>query len=342
VQDKTPAKIHQCQVDGCSYSSDKPCYLQRHQRLTHAATRVKCPECARTFKNVKSLAEHSKKHLPPQLRNLLQCDKCACALPTRQQLRLHQAYHHGAERPHACAHCAKRFVTAHLLAQHVAVRHAPPESRRFLCCECGHAAATAALLKTHAAMHAPERAHVCTHPGCLYASRHRSALRSHVRDVHNAQVHACADCGVQVKTLKALRGHRRRFHETQTTPPKRYLCTVCPKTFPSAEVLRQHMLQHEDARAFECDLCKKRFNNRLSLRIHVAAHFRNETHACHLCPKVYSTKGSLTEHLRRHQGEKRHCCPHCPQRFMHYSTFKRHRLKHETGQIDATNGVDDN
>ena len=76
-----------------------------------------------------------------------------------------------------------------------------------------------------------------------------------------------------------------------------YPCPVeeCPKIFSRNNILKNHILIHNNKREYPCDTCGKRFNTESGIRDHKTTH-RDKTFICYICDRSFVCKKNLTAH----------------------------------------------
>ncbi len=80
----------------------------------------------------------------------------------------------------------------------------------------------------------------------------------------------CEECGVYVRTERALKLHHSRKH---VQPTGEYLCSICSKMFNNKHTFRMHELRHAPGGGpFKCDQCDKGYTSKTLLESHLAKH----------------------------------------------------------------------
>lgn len=105
---------HKC-LDCGSVFKDRS-QLQYHNRVNHAGTRFKCPQCGCTFARKSGLNEHVK-HIHQHIARY-RCDFCGKGFSIRSQYFDHLATHTGVKR-NLCSICNKQFTFRNDLKVHI-------------------------------------------------------------------------------------------------------------------------------------------------------------------------------------------------------------------------------
>lgn len=153
----------------------------------------------------------------------------------------------------------------------------PPSGRRtrkrnlvaqFYCNDCDATFSTRDASESHSArVHGRTRPYACDKCGAKFLfkqNRDRHVVEVH----HGARPHKCPkeDCTATFKNSSALKQHLRTVHEKQ----RPFKCQLCPSAFGQRNHLSQHVLVvHERRKLFHCDICGTSFSNRGNLNQHV-------------------------------------------------------------------------
>lgn len=140
--------------------------------------------------------------------------------------------------------------------------------------------------------------------------------------------YVCSLCSKSFTRIYSL-----RYHMAKHSDIRRFLCPKCGKSFHTSSGLRQHQASHNNINQFKCGFCNKTYKSRQSLKEHFrVAHSSNrKLFICTTCGKRFTAKSTLIKHSKIHTGLKEFSCPDCPKMYTRASYLRVHRLTH-TGQ----------
>ncbi|XP_054637194.1 zinc finger protein 574 [Dunckerocampus dactyliophorus] len=104
-------------------------------------------------------------------------------------------------------------------------------------------------------------------------------------------------------------------------------CTMCDRTFNSANRLSAHQRVHEVG-THECSECGKVFKKEASLQAHMRTHSGVARYLCVDCGHGFTTEMTLIMHRKSHTADPFHKCQFCNKTFPNMTKYLYHRRTH--------------
>ncbi|CAK6975944.1 zinc finger protein 252 [Scomber scombrus] len=89
------------------------------------------------------------------------------------------------------------------------------------------------------------------------------------------------------------------LHCNGASKGKRFICSICSKTYATCQNLEVHMRIHTGERPFSCSQCGKKFTQSAHLKSHLSIHSGERPYACTRCSRSFIVKYSLTLHMKK-------------------------------------------
>jgi len=225
-----------------------------------------------------------------------------------------------ASNTYQCRYCDKIFQMQLQLRNHITI-HDP--NRRFFCTTCDYATHFNKDLKKHVKKHENAKIRECHI--CGYSHIEPSRVKYHMRIHFQERPFKCDQCSYAGKHQTALRVHVKNVHERV----KRFHCEKCDKKFSAKVTLQSHIQVHMNERKFKCSYCTAAFNVDAALKRHELIHTNERPYHCDICNLDFNQSSSLKRHIRIHTKEKPYKCKECDYACVQSANLKYHMRKHE-------------
>lgn len=180
-------KPHECTE--CDRTFIQAVNLTQHMQIHGTEQQLKCEVCDKAFTRLNHLRMHEKRHqravgkktqIAPQL-----CSICGKSLVGgRRSLRMHMKIHDN-NRPHACLHCDKKFITKNDCSKHMRIHTGEKPYQCGLCAKCFRHSAS---YRIHMRNHNGEKPYRCTH--CDKGFSASSDCKKHIKSHENGRLAA--------------------------------------------------------------------------------------------------------------------------------------------------------
>ena len=313
-------QIFPCPACGIKFMLNK---LVGHIKRCHTKERVySCCVCKKGLSNTNLLNEHIKTHLGIESqRGKWRCSQCPAVYSNASEFHRHANIHKS-----VCVFCKKDFSFEQILKQHYRDEH---EDLLLSCRTCGYRVATKKQLWTHERHHKyskPLPCHIC---GKIFKRMewHLARCKRNVGD--DVKLRDINDSTSSALSISALNKNGKGAANVH-----KFLCSMCPQTFPSEGFLVRHMATvHKQKTGLKCPQCPKRFATRDTLKSHIRGHLNKmaQRFVCSVCGKTFEDNYHLKFHMRVHAPVKEFHCTICGVGFNYKVTFNTHmKTKHGT------------
>lgn len=135
----------------------------------------------------------------------------------------------------------------------------------------------------------------------------------------NQAAQPCPECGLTFPSLELLQNHM-ASHPMSTW----CMCTDCGANLRDKTELKTHQQLVHDFVAY-CEPCQKGFKSEKGHEFHLKMHSGNESlPRCELCMRCFQSRAHLKRHLRSHSAVKSCVCPDCGRCYKHNFDLTRH------------------
>lgn len=303
---------HPCPICSVKYRYDN---LVNHIKRFHTNESVfKCCICDKGLSTMRHVKDHIKDHLGiERKKGKWHCSLCSAIFSSNSEFQLHSHTHRV-----VCAFCHKDFSFRKLLYEHYQTEH---KDSLIPCRICGYEVATKRQLWTHERHHKytkPIPCHIC---GTLVK---KSSLNAHMRCHKDGVEEESRNESDIVSATSQLSGKG-----TPTVSVNKYLCSMCPETFPTEGWLVRHLTTiHKQVIGVKCPQCPKRFATNARLSDHILRHvnFDKKLYICALCGKSFGSNHTRKAHMNIHQPVKSFSCNICGQGFNYKVSLQTHMV----------------
>lgn len=299
------------QCKDCTFETANKDHFRNHFQTHHTRetlhSLLSCKICPKTFSTKSSYQQHMRVHL-----KLFKCDSCPKAFSIQSRLNRHSAVHSMTE---PTCHICNRQVKRGTLKRHMRI-HVTEKS--FQCGICPRSFSLEINLNKHLSRHVIGKKYQCYM--CPFGSKYLNSLRFHFCKHIGKKIYKCKIC-----FKRFLQKDHWRSHSGLHISGK-FSCDFCAKTFSYAEILRRHIVRHNQS--FECTVCSRVLTTKASLQHHIrSVHNAEKTHKCDVCSRMFFGICNLRRHIQNvHRGDKpienEYRCTVCT-----YVTYCKHKLR---------------
>lgn len=228
--------------------------------------------------------------------NILFCQDCTQEFRFFGTLLRHAHKHHNKFRTFLCEMCGQGFVAQANMVSHM--RNVHTYTKSFTCRKCDKEFRSTYCLQVHCEkVHRTDMLKCPKCPEILSSQYFKKRHLALVHDVKKLQF-KCDQCDLLFTMRSRLIQHKLRTHLKQRT----VACDVCGFKVFNKELLKRHMVRHDDTRPFECEVCEKAFQRKKTLDIHMRIHTNDKRYVCKECGKAFVQMTSLKLHVKLHHG----------------------------------------
>ena len=309
----------------------------------------KCTLCDKSF----TTTQGWKRHMERGHDKKYPCTLCDKEFTQRNLLLRHIDETHEEVAPHLCTLCNKKFKSLKALKMHRRCAHG--DEKQFQCEECSEWFKYKEQLRSHARRaHTIPQQHICT--VCKKTFTRKSDLYFHSKscttETFDGTSYRCdfPGCDKKFPNNKKVYFHRynchiKRFkcthcdkafgqkvelniHMGHHGAEKKFMCHLCSKVFIVQDLLRKHMVIHQNrTKSFKCDQCDSAYYEQSQLRHHIKLKHKGEIkHLCNICGASLTSATNLRQHMLTHSGERPHKCTQCDAAFTQEQNLKRHQV----------------
>ncbi|XP_072932197.1 uncharacterized protein [Epargyreus clarus] len=253
-------------------------------KKSHKPVEMVCEECGKRVRNLKA---HMYQHKPLSERRRFKCKVCDKVYSTMSARYKHNRIKHLSLKKR-CNVCSKEVVDlwSHCMKMH------NPSRMPHACAVCARRFLSPTQLAAHAATHSAARPHQCDQ--CEKAFGSKIVMLQHRRQVHDKEKsHLCQFC-----SKSFFKKYHLQVHLRSHSKEKPYECNQCGKFFTSTTTLKNHKLTHNEHKQYECTHCSMKFRTPAYLKIHMAIHAKIKKHPCKYCGVRFGRSDHRKRHER--------------------------------------------
>ncbi|XP_053622977.1 zinc finger protein 729-like [Plodia interpunctella] len=223
----------------------------------------------------------------------------------------------------SCLDCGQKFLFFGTLISHAHKLHTKTEM--CLCEICGQAFSGRANVMNHVrTVHRIDNR--CNK--CYRSYSSEAALAAHTRRVHRQDKLKCPKCPEILRTTYIRQRHMALVHDVKKY---QFSCDICAKTFTCLSVVAQHKARmHMKEKNFACEICGFKVFSKDLLKKHMVKHDDSRPFQCEICKKAFQRKKTLDLHIRIHTNDKRYVCKVCGKAFIQVTSLKLHGKVHHS------------
>jgi uncharacterized Zn-finger protein len=317
---------YMCFFCGCPF--DESSKLQQHTRSEHEnpklktvlsflsigrvkldVTNISCKRCPKTFKNLEEFFNHATSVHSFQFNMDLAKELFSFKLSDDIM---------------KCLDCDEKFKFFGTLLRHVHKYH--NKSSEFLCEICGQGFVAKANVNNHIKhVHSKSDCDVCHKP---FVSKY--AMKVHFEKEHNQCRLKCPKCPEVLGSRYLKKRHLALVHDVQSSQHK---CDMCSKIFTVRNTLLEHLARvHMKEKSLACEICGFKVFNKELLKRHMVRHNDSRPFQCDICKKSFQRKKTLEFHRRIHTNDKRYSCKDCGKAFVQVTSLKLHVKVHHSNE----------
>lgn len=197
-----------------------------------------------------------------------------------------------------CTKCTKSFPTRNTLTQHNYYTHCEKRKLKSLCKICGKQMSTITALKIHI-----RSVHEGTEVACEICDKLftcKSSLIAHRKEQHaSKKSFKCKSCD-----LIFWKEHQRAKHEKEAHTNTEIVCEFCDSEFMSKKALSKHIKYvHESRDKLKCPICSSEISRAHSLTEHIKSIHDGCTFECDRCCIFFSRKFNIRSHMEMYDSD---------------------------------------